>query len=99
LDNRDADHLVWITSSRAPTPSDVIIEKLSKSLVKLAESTSEASGQDMMVINKLEQESMYDWMHLIRMFLKNQAPSGDNAEVEHIARKSKQYHLVDGILF
>jgi hypothetical protein len=25
LDNRDADHLVWIASSRAPTPPDVII--------------------------------------------------------------------------
>jgi hypothetical protein len=26
LDNRDTDHLVWITSSRDPIPSDVIIE-------------------------------------------------------------------------
>jgi hypothetical protein len=25
LDNRDADHLAWISSSRAPTPSDVIV--------------------------------------------------------------------------
>jgi ribonuclease HI len=25
LDNRDADHLAWIASSRAPIPSDVII--------------------------------------------------------------------------
>jgi hypothetical protein len=26
LDNRDADRVTWITSSRAPTPPDVIIE-------------------------------------------------------------------------
>jgi hypothetical protein len=42
---------------------------------------------------------MYDWMHSIKMFLENQPPSDDNVEVEHIGRKSKQYHLVDGILF
>jgi hypothetical protein len=33
------------------------------------------------------------------MFLENQSPSDDNIEVEHIACKSKQYHLIDGILF
>jgi hypothetical protein len=38
-------------------------------------------------------------MHPIKMFLENQPPSDENAEVERIARKSKQYHLVDGILF
>jgi hypothetical protein len=37
LDNRDADHLTWITSSRAPTPLDVIIQRLSKSSVKPVE--------------------------------------------------------------
>jgi hypothetical protein len=30
LDNRDADQLAWIASSRAPTPPDVIIERLFK---------------------------------------------------------------------
>jgi ribonuclease HI len=30
LNNRDADHLAWIASSRAPTPLDVIIEMLIK---------------------------------------------------------------------
>jgi hypothetical protein len=40
LDNRDVDHLSLISSSRAPTPSDIIIEKLSKPSVKPAESTS-----------------------------------------------------------
>jgi ribonuclease HI len=35
LDNRDADHLAWITSSRAPIPSEVIVEKLTKPSVKL----------------------------------------------------------------
>jgi hypothetical protein len=34
LDNHDADHLAWIASSRAPTPPDVIIEKLTKQKIK-----------------------------------------------------------------
>jgi hypothetical protein len=37
LDNRDAEHLAWIASFRAPTPPDVIIEKLSKPSVRPAE--------------------------------------------------------------
>jgi ribonuclease H / adenosylcobalamin/alpha-ribazole phosphatase len=37
LDNRDADHLTWIASSKAPTPPDVIIEKLSKPSVRPVE--------------------------------------------------------------
>jgi hypothetical protein len=52
-----------------------------------------------MVINEAEQKPAYDWMHLIKMFLENQPPSNDNAKVECIACKSKQYYLVDGILF
>jgi ribonuclease HI len=39
LNNRDADHLTWITSSMAPTPSDVIVERLFKPSVKPEEST------------------------------------------------------------
>jgi hypothetical protein len=50
-----------------------------------------------MVIEEPGQEPAYDWMHPIKMFLENQPPSDDNAEVERIARKSKQYHLIDGI--
>jgi ribonuclease HI len=30
LDNRDTDHMAWIASSRAPTPADVIVERLFK---------------------------------------------------------------------
>jgi hypothetical protein len=37
LDNRDTDHLAWIASSRAPIPSDVIIEKLTKPSIKMME--------------------------------------------------------------
>jgi hypothetical protein len=99
LDNCDADHLAWIASSRAPTLLDVIIEKLSKPPVKLAESTSEAIEQYLMVIDEQEQEPSYDWMNPIKMFLENQSPTDDNAKVECIVRKSKMYHLIDGILF
>jgi hypothetical protein len=55
LDNRDADHLAWITSSRAPTSPDIIIEKLCKPSVKPAED-AEAAMPDMMVIDEPEQE-------------------------------------------
>jgi hypothetical protein len=38
-------------------------------------------------------------MSLIRAYLDNQLPSNDNAKVERIARKSRMYHLIDGVLF
>jgi hypothetical protein len=99
LDNCDVDHLAWIASSRASTPPDVIIEKLSKPSVRLVEAVNEVINQDPMVIDEPEQEPVYDWMSLIKMFLENQPPSNDNVEVEHIMRKSKQYHLIDRLLF
>ncbi len=49
LDNRDVNHLVWIASSRAPTPPDVIIERLFKPSVKPEESTSEAELELMII--------------------------------------------------
>jgi hypothetical protein len=42
LDNRDANHLAWIASSRAPTLPYVIIEKLSKPSVNPTEANNEA---------------------------------------------------------
>jgi hypothetical protein len=99
LDNHDTHHLAWISSSRAPTPPDVVVEKLSKHLVKLAEAISEAINQDLMVLHELEHEPVYDWMSSIKMFLEKQPPLDDNAEVECITRKSKLCHLIGGILF
>jgi hypothetical protein len=99
LDNRDANHLSWIASSRAPTSPDVIIEKLSKPSVKLAESTSEDIEGDLMAIDEPDQEPAYDWMQPIKMFLENHSLLDDNAKVDRIARKSRMYHLIDGILF
>jgi hypothetical protein len=37
-------------------------------------------------------------MWSIKVFLENHPSSDDNAKVEHIARKSKQYRLIDEIL-
>jgi hypothetical protein len=99
LNNHNVDHLAWIAFSKAPTPSDVIIEKLYKPSVTPEKSTSEAVKQDLMVIDESNEEPTYDWMLLVRMFLENHLPSYSNVEVERIARKSKQYHLVNGILF
>jgi hypothetical protein len=72
---------------------------LSKPSVKPAEPTNEEIGQDLMVINEPEQEPVYDWMHLIKMFQENQPPSDDNTKVERIACKFRLYHLIDEILF
>jgi hypothetical protein len=99
LDNHDADHLAWIASSRAPTPSDIIIEKLTKPSVRPAEEVIDAAKPYLMVIDKPKQGLAYDWMNPIKMFLDNQSPSDDNIKVEHIMRKSKMYHLIDGILY
>jgi hypothetical protein len=68
LDNYDGDYLAWISSSRAPTSSYVIIEKLSKPSVKPAKAGNEAIEQYLMVIDESQQESMYDWINLIKMF-------------------------------
>jgi hypothetical protein len=67
---------------------------LTKPTVKLVELVEEA---DLMVIDRLDQEPVYDWMNPIRMFLENQPSSDDNAKVECIARKAKMYHLIDGV--
>jgi hypothetical protein len=60
LDNYDADHLAWIASSRAPTPSDVIIEKLTKPSVRSVEEAIDAAKSDLMVIDKPNQGLAYD---------------------------------------
>jgi hypothetical protein len=51
LDNRDADHLAWIASSRAPIPSNVIIEKLTKPSIKAVEPLRDA---DLIIIDGAE---------------------------------------------
>jgi hypothetical protein len=98
LDNCDTDHLGWIAYSRAPTLSDIIIEKLTKPSVRPAEEAIDAAQTDLMVIEEPDQGLAYDWMSPIKKFLDNQPPSNDNTEVEHITHKSKIYHLIDGIL-
>jgi hypothetical protein len=47
-----------------------------------------------MVIDEPDQEPEYDWMNPVKMFLENQPPSDDNAKVEHIIRRSKEYILL-----
>jgi hypothetical protein len=38
-------------------------------------------------------------MSSIKAYLDNQPISDDNAEIVCIARKSKMYHLIDGVLY
>jgi hypothetical protein len=68
LNNRDTDHIAWIASSRAPTPSDVIIEKLTKPSVKAVEPLREV---DLMIIDGAEQQPEIDWMSPIKAYLDN----------------------------
>jgi hypothetical protein len=96
LDNRDADHLAWIASSRVPISPDVIIEKLTKPSVKAAETLRE---MDLMIIDGAEQPLEIDWMSPIKAYLDNQPILDDNAEIERITRKSRMYHLIDGVLY
>jgi ribonuclease HI len=96
LDNRDADHLPWIASSRAPIQSDVVIEKLTKPLIKTVETLRETY---LMIIDGSEQQPEVDWMSPIKAYLDNQPISDDNAEIERIARKSRMYHLIDEVLY
>jgi hypothetical protein len=96
LDNRDADHLAWITSFRAQIPSDIIIEKLTNPSIKAVEPLKEAV---LMIIDGAEQQPEVDWMSPIMAYLDNQPISDDNVEIERIARKSRMYHLIDGVLY
>jgi hypothetical protein len=98
LDNCDADHLAWIASSRARTPPDVTVERSFKPLVKPEESTGQAE-LELMIIDEPAQQPVDDWMSPIMTYIYNQLPSDDNVEVECIARKSRLYHLIDGVLF
>jgi hypothetical protein len=68
LDNRNADHLACIASSRAPTPPDVVVVKLCKPSVKPVEPISKAN---LMIIDGPDQEPTFDWMNPVRMFLSN----------------------------
>jgi hypothetical protein len=62
LDNHDADHLAWIASSRKPTMPDIIIEKLTKPLVRSTKEAIDAAKLDLMVIDEPEQGLAYNWM-------------------------------------
>jgi hypothetical protein len=96
LDNRDADHLAWIASSKAPIPSDVIVERLAKPSIKSVETLRET---DLIIIDGAEQQPEIDWMSHIKAYLDNQPISYDNAEIERITRKSIMYHLINEVLY
>jgi hypothetical protein len=68
LDNRDADHLAWITSSRVSIPLDIIIEKLTKPSVKAVKLLRE---EDLMTIDGAEQQLEINWMSPIKVYLDN----------------------------
>jgi ribonuclease HI len=96
LDNRDADYLAWIASSRALTPPDVILERLTKPSVKETEPLEDTG---FMVIDGPDQQSGCDWRSQIRSYLENRPLADDNAEIERIARKFRMYHFIDGVLY
>jgi hypothetical protein len=66
--------------------------------VKSEESTGQAE-LELMIIDEPTQQPVDDWMRQIRAYMNNQPPSDDNVEVEHVAHKSRMYHLIDRVLF
>jgi hypothetical protein len=64
---------------------------------RLETEPSEDTG--FMVIDGTDQQSGCDWMSQIRSYLENRPLTNDNAEIERIARKSRMYHLIDGVLY
>jgi hypothetical protein len=70
--------------------------KLTKPSIKSVETLRE---MDLMVIDGAEQQPEVDWMSPIKVYLDNQPISNDNVEIERIARKSRMYHLIDGVLY
>jgi hypothetical protein len=74
------------------------VERLFKPSVKPEESIDQAE-LELMIIDEPAQQPVDAWMSPIREYLDNQPPSDDNAEVERIIRKSRMYHLIDGVLF
>jgi hypothetical protein len=54
---------------------------------------------DLMIIDEAEQQAEIDWMSPIKAYLDNQSISNDNVKIERIARKSRMYHLIDGVLY
>jgi hypothetical protein len=52
-----------------------------------------------MVFDEPTLQPTYDWISPINAYIDNQPPSDDNVEVEHIARKSRMYHLIDRVLY
>jgi hypothetical protein len=54
---------------------------------------------DLMIIDGAVQQPEIDWMSPIKVYLDNQPISDDNVEIECIARKSRMYHLIDGVLY
>jgi hypothetical protein len=52
-----------------------------------------------MVIDGPDQQSECDWMSQIRSYLENRPLGDDNVEIERVARKSRMYHLIDGVLY
>jgi hypothetical protein len=61
--------------------------------------TEPSEDTSVMVIDGSDQQSGGDWMSQIRSYLENRPLAADNTEIERTARKSKMYHLIDGVLY
>jgi hypothetical protein len=64
-----------------------------------AKATEPSEDIGLMVIDGPDQQSGFDWMSQIRSYLENRPLADDDAEIEDIARKSRMYHLIDGVLY
>ena len=85
LDNKDADHLAWIASSRSPVPEDVILEKLSTPSAAIQSQGLPSAGAEVMLLDMPnEYGQVEDWRVLIRNYLKSNLPPDDSPEAQRM---------------
>lgn len=94
LDNRDTDHLAWLSSSRSAIPDDVIREVLTKPSVIL---TTKASAANL--INNEEAGAEEDWRTPYLMWLNEEMTPDDSVMAELLARNARRYIVIDGQLY
>jgi hypothetical protein len=86
MDNRDANHLAWVTTSRALMPPDVIVERLAKPSIKTKH--QDVGSAYLLIIDGKEPNEGDNLMQSIRTFLENWLVPDDNVEAERVACKS-----------
>lgn len=101
LDNRDADHLAWIASSRSPVPEDVVLEKMLVPSTAAPHKGLELPEEPIVMVidgpDGVQDEG--DWRLPIQSYLECDLPPDDSAEAQRMAHKARVYVLMDDELY